>query len=242
MNTKEDMIEKSEPVLSWPWLVVSLLGILVVAVTITTWLPGLAPQLANTLLTDNPKAFWYLSRGTAIVAFILIWASMLTGLLITNKMARAWPGGPVAFDLHEYLSIIGLAFGLFHGLILMGDHYIGYNLAQVLLPFASFGYKPFWVGLGQISMYLTGILVASFYVRKTIAPKTWRLIHFVSFLTFLMVLVHGVASGTDSPAGWMQLIYWGSAASLVFLTVYRIVLPRVLKQARGETALVKKGA
>jgi hypothetical protein len=36
-------------------------------------------------------------------------------------------GVPVSFALHEFISILGLGFTLFHALILMGDRYIGYS-------------------------------------------------------------------------------------------------------------------
>ena len=39
---------------------------------------------------------------------------MALGLGITNKMARLWPGAPAAFALHEYVSLLGLAFAVFH--------------------------------------------------------------------------------------------------------------------------------
>ena len=35
----------------------------------------------------EPKAYWYLSRSSAIVAYILLWISMVLGLAITNKLA-----------------------------------------------------------------------------------------------------------------------------------------------------------
>jgi predicted ferric reductase len=148
---------------------------------------------------------------------------MALGLTITNRMARVWPGGPTAFAIHEYTSLIGLAFGLFHALILMGDHYINYSLAQVLVPFTSQSYRPIWVGLGQIGIYAWAILVGSFYVKKKIGTKTWRLIHFISFVMFLMVCVHGLMSGTDTNTPWAQWIYWISAGSILFLLVYRIL-------------------
>src|SRR5919206_3851292 len=97
------------------------------------WLAGIQASLAGT----DPKAFWYLSRATAFVGFGLLWLSMALGLSITNKLARLWPGGPAANDLHEYTSLLGLAFGCFHGLILLGDGYSNYSLAQLLLPFAT---------------------------------------------------------------------------------------------------------
>src|SRR5574341_1204377 len=121
-------------------------GAFAAVVVLPTWLPGLSASL----LGNEPKAYWYLSRASAMVAYGLLWLSMAFGLIITNKLARVWPGGPTAFDLHQFASLIGLAFALFHALILMGDKYVNYNLAQVLVPFNSSGYKPVWVGLGQI--------------------------------------------------------------------------------------------
>src|SRR5512140_2986291 len=90
--------------------------------------PGWGAQMASSIVGSNPKGFWYLSRGSAFVALGLLWASMVLGLLITDKMARLWPGAPVAFALHEFVSLLGLAFALFHALILVGDHYINYKL------------------------------------------------------------------------------------------------------------------
>jgi predicted ferric reductase len=193
----------------------------VVAVSVLPhWIPGMVYSMSG----EAAKVYWYLSRGSAILAYILLWVSMVLGLLMTNKMSRFWPGAPAAYDLHEYVSLLGMAFVLFHALILMGDSYIKINLLQVLLPFASENYRPVQVALGQIGFYVWIIVVGTFYIRKKIGTKTWRLIHFASFLMFLFAMLHGITSGTDTSTGWMQIIYWGSAASLVFLTVYRILM------------------
>src|SRR5690349_18433380 len=60
----------------------------VVALTQPAWLTSLSASLGGT----EPKAYWYLSRASGLVAFGLLWASMALGLAITNKLARAWPG------------------------------------------------------------------------------------------------------------------------------------------------------
>ena len=186
-------------------------------------LPSWVPNLAQTLVGPDPKAYWYLSRGAAFVSLGLLWISMLLGLLITNKMARLWPGAPAAFAIHEYVSLLGLAFAVFHALILMGDHYINFKLAQILVPFATTNYHPVWVGMGQIGFYVWLILSASFYVRQFIGPKLWRFLHFASFFTFMIALFHGIASGTDTSLPWAQTVYWSLGGSLVFLTFYRII-------------------
>jgi predicted ferric reductase len=153
----------------------------------------------------------------------LLWASMAFGLTITNKMARLWPGAPTAFAIHEFVSLLGLAFAMFHGLVLTGDRFINFTWVQVLVPFASSGFKPFWVGLGQVGLYVWAIVTFSFYIRSSIGQKTWRLIHYASFLSYAGALVHGLISGTDTSTLWAQWYYWISGGSLLFLLMYRII-------------------
>jgi len=186
-------------------------------------LPAWLPCLSTSLLGTAPKAFWFLSRGSAFVAYGLLWLSMASGLIITNKMARIWPGGPTAFDLHQFTSLLGLAFALFHAMILMGDRFIDYTFFQVVAPFASVNYKPFWVGWGQVGFYLWVIIAFSFYARSRIGTRSWRLIHFVSFAAFLLAMFHGITSGTDASTLWSQILYWTTGASLLFLFIYRIL-------------------
>ena len=189
--------------------------------------PAIVPQMVQSLLGSEPKAYWYLTRAAALVSFVLLWISMLLGLTMTNKLARIWPGGPTAFSLHQHTSLLALGFAVFHGLILLGDQYIGYTLAQVLVPFAGAAYKPLWVGIGQIGIYLLALVSLSFYVRRQITQRTWRLIHFFSFAVFVMVIVHGIFSGTDSSTLPVQLIYLLAAGSVAFMTIYRILSTRV---------------
>ena len=128
--------------------------------------------------------------------------------------------------MHKFTSLLALAFGLFHGLILLGDAYINYTLAQVLLPFASRSFRPVWVGLGQVALYLLALVGLSFYARPWIGRRAWRLIHFLSFAVFLLALAHGAASGTDTREAWVRSMYWVSGGSLLFLTIYRILIVR----------------
>ena len=220
----KDELDTLPPAMPWQALVVMLLavafGAFAAAVILPNWLPGLSASL----LGAEPKAYWYLSRASAMIAFLLLWFSMASGLIITNKLARVWPGGPTAFDLHQYTSLLGLAIGLFHALILMGDHYINFSLAQVLIPFTSTAYRPIWVGIGQLGLYASAIVSFSFYVRKRLGRRAWRLIHYLSFINFMLTLIHGITSGTDSPEAWARGLYWATGLSLVFLTVYRIIV------------------
>jgi predicted ferric reductase len=209
-------------------LIAASLGVTAAVLILPNWLPGLAGSMIGT----SPKVFWYLSRSTALVSMGILWASMMLGVGITNKMARLWPGAPAAFALHEYLSLLGLGFAAFHGLILLGDHYAKFSLAQILIPFTSSSFHPFWVGLGQLGFYTWALVTASFYVRKYIGQGTWRTLHYVSFFTYMAAMFHGISSGTDTSLTWVQGFYWLTGASLLFVFIARVVNSLALRSGK----------
>ncbi|MDO9120760.1 MAG: ferric reductase-like transmembrane domain-containing protein [Anaerolineaceae bacterium] len=223
-NSQSINIDDVEPSVNLGGFAFIMLAAFLGAMTAAFFLPNWQPSLTQSVSGADPKAFWYLSRGSAFSAYFLLWFSMLLGTGITNKLSVLWPGLPPTIELHQFTSIIGLAFGLFHGMILLGDHYINFSLAQVLLPFATSGYKPVAVGLGQVGFYTMLIITISFYMRKKIGPKTWRSIHFVSFVTYILVLIHGLLAGTDTSAIGAQLFYLITGGLLFFMILYRILV------------------
>ena len=57
-----------------------------------------------------------------------------------------------------------------------------------------------------------------------------------TFLVFIGVTVHGIASGSDSSAAWAQWLYIGSAAVVGFLLAYRISLVLADRAGRGQVS------
>ena len=103
-SAKDKRIENVPPALALRGLLLILLagvaGVLLAALVLPVWLPGLSASL----LGPGPKIFWYLSRASAIVAYLLVWVSMALGLGITNRLAQFWPGAPTTYDLHQYAA------------------------------------------------------------------------------------------------------------------------------------------
>ena len=173
-------------------------------------LPNILSGVAISIIGAAPKAFWYLSRATAISGYLILWVSMMLGLAITNQLAVNGITRAAIFEIHKFTSIMGLFFALFHAFILIGDQFLHLGILNIIIPFASSSYRPLWVGLGQVAIYLWAILVISFYVRRQITKKVWRYMHFASFATFLLALSHGITSGTDAGLLSMQGFYWVS--------------------------------
>lgn len=176
-------------------------------------------------LVGETQSFWYLSRSAGFVAYLLLWGSVVWGLLLSSKIAKGAARPAALLDAHQFLSGVGLGFGFFHGLILMGDRYLAFPLRAVLLPFGS-AYEPLLVAAGQIGLWLSALLIVTFYVRRWIGQKAWRWIHFSSFLAFWAVVYHAAALGTESGLLWVQFFYLLTGGAVFFLTTYRILTGR----------------
>lgn len=187
------------------------------------FLPAWLPDLSASLQGPEPKVFWHLARATGFAAYALLWLSLALGLGITNRLARLWPGGPAAVDLHRYTSYLGLVCTACHATLLLGDRYFSFQPLQIVVPFLMTEYEPFWVGLGQIGFYLAAVVTFSFSFRRVIGPTVWRRLHYLSFAVYIFILAHGIGSGSDTASPVAAWLYWLSGAGLLFLTIYRVL-------------------
>jgi predicted ferric reductase len=223
-SLSEAELARLEPVVALDTVLLLLAGTALGAIIAAVVLPDLLPDLIASLLGDQPKVFWYLSRSSGIVAYLLLWLSAVLGLSMTNRLARMWPGGPAAADLHQFVSLLALVLITFHVTILLGDRFANYRIDELLVPFTATEDAPFWVGLGQVALYLSLPVTFSFYVRQTIGVHTWRLIHYTSFAILILVIAHGLGAGTDARTSPIEAMYLVTASALVFLTTYRILI------------------
>jgi predicted ferric reductase len=191
----------------------------------TAWIRSALIQEATLMgwpLAAETPAYWYMSRGAGLIAYLLLWGAAAWGLVVSTKVARGLIAASAVTGLHEFLSLAALAFAGFHALVLLGDSYINFSVIDISYPFAA-SYQPGRVGLGQMAFYLSAILILSFYARKQIGHKTWRWLHYLTFLTYAIVLAHGFTTGTDSAALPVRVMYIGTGAVIVFLIYYRLL-------------------
>jgi predicted ferric reductase len=204
-------------------------NLMMVAGPLSQWVPSwLRASLSQEIarmgwpLVGATHAYWYMSRGAGLIGYLLLWAAASWGLLVSTKVAKDFVPAPFGVSLHEFLSLTALAFSGLHALILLGDRYIDFSLVDIIYPFTA-SYRPAWVGLGQLGFYLSAVLTLSFYVRKRIGPKTWRSLHYLTFLAYALVVVHGLTSGTDANALPVRAMYLGSGAVIIFIVYYRLL-------------------
>ena len=183
---------------------------------------GFAVALGMTGIAEGSTSFWYLSRASGFVAYVLLWGSVMWGLLLSSGMGRRWMRPPQLLEAHQFLSTAAIGFASFHGLVLMGDRYIGFPFTAIVVPFAS-SYEPLLVACGQIGFWLSVLLIVSFHVRRRIGGRAWRRLHYASFAAFWMAFIHGLLLGSDSAAPWAGVLYLATGTPVVFLTLSRVL-------------------
>ncbi len=117
---------------------------------------------------------------------------------------------------------------------------VPFSLPQIAVPGLA-PYAPLAVAAGQGAFYLMAAVIASFYVRRTIGQRAWRLLHYLTFLAFVGATAHGLAAGTDSGSAWAWWIYVGATVPVVFLLTYRILVSRGARSARRVIAAPDPG-
>lgn len=189
-------------------------------------------QLMGLPLSESTTAYWYMSRAGGMTAYLLVWGSVVWGLLLSSKITGRLISMPVAYGLHEFLSILAIVFAIVHAAVLLGDDYIGFTVFHLAIPFIS-PYEPMWTGLGILALYLSMALTGSFYIRNIIGHRTWRSVHYFTFVAYLLILVHAIMAGSDSNLIITILLYWSTGFSVLFLTVYTTTM-RLSKGLRRE--------
>jgi predicted ferric reductase len=186
--------------------------------------------------------YWYLGRSAGFVAFWLLFASVAMGLAVSSRVFDGMLARPWVFEFHKFLSVFVLVVMIFHGLIMLPDPYIKFRLSELLIPFRSH-YKNTPMAIGIMTLYGSVLMTVSFYMKGIIGQKGWRTLHYLTFLTFVGALAHGLWSGTDTKSQYAQYSYLAAGSGVMFLSFFRIFASRsIAKKARAATAPVRAQA
>jgi predicted ferric reductase len=242
----EDRLKKpdgSEPPSSWRVIVSVFATLFVLVVILFGALFSLTPSgqavgkwLGWAFALDSVQLWWYVTRASGMVAYLLLWFSMVLGLGVTSKFFDQMLDRVFTYDFHQFISLLSIAFVVLHVAVLLLDRYLPYSVWQILVPFIS-PYRPFWVGVGVIAFYLVLLVTITFYIKKRIGMRTFRIIHILSLLGYVGATFHGIYAGTDSALPTVMLLYEGTGVVVIFLTVFWLALLGLKKREARRLAL-----
>jgi hypothetical protein len=160
----------------------------------------------------NPQTWWYLARASGLVAWGLLSASVVWGLLLSTRLTKGRPTPAVIFTA---LHLAGL----------VADSYVHFGIADLLVPYAS-SWQPAAVALGIVALYLLAAVEITSLLMRRLPRKLWHGIHLTSYAVFWLATFHLLLAGTDAAN---PIIRWTVAmvmAGVVFLSLVRVVSGR----------------
>lgn len=181
------------------------------------------------------NVIWYSVRASGFTAYLLVTLSVVLGLLLSMRWATArWPR-LITNDLHNFVTLLSIAFGMVHGILAWIDPFTKFHLSEVLIPLVSH-YRPLWMAFGIVALYLSIALVISTWLRPHLGYRLWRMLHAAAFAAFVFATIHGLGTGSDTQTVWAVTIYAVCVAAVLGLTAVRLARP-VSKKATGHPGL-----
>ncbi|HEU5404883.1 MAG TPA: ferric reductase-like transmembrane domain-containing protein [Gaiellaceae bacterium] len=184
----------------------------------------------------SDPTFWLLARSSGFTAYVLLTASGLAGLVLKSRpFGRAVKAASV-LELHRFIALLALGAIALHGMTLVADRTVRMPLAGLLVPGAS-PYRPVAVACGVVSAEVMALVAVSFPLRRHIGQRTWRRLHWTTYVIFALATAHGLFAGSDSAQPWARDIYLGALGTLVFATAWRALYrpPRRVRAAERST-------
>lgn len=169
-------------------------------------------------------SIWLTARGAGLSALVLLSAATALGALVSHP-------GPatrryVVQYVHRAAAGLGLGVLVLHVTTILLDSYADVGITGAIVPFTA-GYRPTWVGLGSLATYvLVGVSLLGLARGRMAAgargARLWRRLHGLSYAGWGLALLHGFTSGTDSPVGWVRLVYVACLAAVIGSVTYRV--------------------
>jgi sulfoxide reductase heme-binding subunit YedZ len=183
----------------------------------------IAAHLLSIKSSTNADPFlWYVTRTFAVSAYLALTLAVIIGTV--RSIARV-TGERVSWMLDELHIILAVLSGFLlagHLLGLVFDPFLTFGLNNILFP-GDQPIAPFAVNLGVFGMYALVALLLTSALRRSIPYSAWRAVHYISFVAFILVTLHGWIVGSDASTDWMPAIYVGCSGAVGFLSLVRLL-------------------
>ncbi len=171
---------------------------------------------------SGPSLYWYLTRSTGAVALLLLTISVVLGVLDVQRFSTQRLPRFVVDSLHRNASLLAVAFLVVHILTSVLDSFAPIGLLDAIVPFAG-SYRPFWLGLGAVSFDLILAVILTSLLRRRMGYGTWRAIHWLTYASWPIALLHGFGTGSDVKDTWLLALSIACAAAVVAAIATRVL-------------------
>lgn len=194
---------------------------------------GPSPAQQARVVTFGPAAgpgqvdsavWWYVARGSGLIAWALLATSVVGGLLLATQLtrgrARRWTQG-----LHEFVGPLAVVFTVIHLASVLASGQLQVSLPELVVPFIRPA-NPMAQGCGVLALYLLTALALTSTARTLLSWRWWRRLHLLAYPLFGLACAHTVLAGSDITrpvVHWVSLVV---GVVILFLAALRILTAR----------------
>jgi len=178
----------------------------------------------------NTHVWWYLTRASGIVAWAMLTASVIWGIVLSTKAFAGHRKPAWLLAMHRWLGGLTVAFLAIHLGALVADSYTHFDVVDLTVPYAA-DWKPGAVALGILAMWLLVAIEATSYAMRRLSRKVWRGVHLSSYLVFWATSLHAAFAGTDTTTPMYQVGAGASIVAVVWALMYRVANRRAVRRA-----------
>src|SRR6201995_168161 len=177
------------------------------------------------------NAYWLLTRGSAVVALILLTATMALGVASLQRIESAGVPRFVINAVHRNASLFAVVFLAIHIVTAVLDTSVHTRIIDAFIPFGA-AYRPFWMGLGALSLDLFLAVLVTSLLRRHIGYRAWRATHWLAYASWPVGLLHTLGTGTDVGTTWLRVVT-GVCGGIVAASLLTRLSQRDLHGRRG---------
>ncbi len=163
------------------------------AVIIVVWIVRVGIHVAGGDAGPASSVFADSSRALGIAALVLAGATLPIGLIVGRRIVLGCRAGWLR-DVHRALSLWCLAAIGLHVLALAGATKLGPSVARLLVPFV-WHYRTTPTALGVLGAWVIVVLGPSWYLRRRIGERRWRIAHRCVAVGVVLGILHTVGGG-----------------------------------------------
>jgi methionine sulfoxide reductase heme-binding subunit len=182
---------------------------------------------------QNTTSIWLLTRGFGLLAFAALFFVILLGelrMLGVKSMRR----------LHCPTAVLMVYFAFLHGVTALFDRF-RYGESMRITDYLGFSFSDKWLillSMGTLAFYLIVLvsITSSAAFIRSLGFRRWKMLHYVGYVTLMMVFIHSIFLGTDLTVSAARVIVF---PILVFLFAFigALTIVRIAKGSISSRAM-----
>lgn len=175
---------------------------------------------------------WYIIRASGFLSIALLVLLMISGIGHVTGWTYHFIEPIKAWALHKAMAITLCISILVHCTMLLFDHFVTFNVADIAIPFVShytngshllgLTVGSFAVASGILAAYGVGVIVASSLGWIDSKRGLWKSVHYISYLVMVLAFIHSLSTGSDLKHGLLRNVWIIILLLLIVAVVARV--------------------